>query len=90
MTRSEKINAIIDAARNNNLSDKIDDIDLLEYFHTEHGVAKVFEDRFDFIDVTTCPASIWFICGTGHDNINVPIAKLTDTSIDMIYNCINK
>lgn len=91
MTKQEKINAIIDAASKNNFSDSIEEIELLEYFYTdENGDESTYEDRFDFIDLTTCPVSVWFICGTGYDNLSVPITKLTNGSIDRLFDCINK
>ena len=91
MTKQEKINAIIDAARNRNFSDSIEEIELLEYFYTdENGDESTYEDRFDFIDLTTCPVSVWFICCTGYDNLSVPITKLTNGSINRLFDCINK
>ena len=87
MTRHEKINKILKAARNGNFSDAIDDIDILSYAG-ENGM--VNEDRFDCIDTTKSPCSIRFIGGTGYDNFSVPIDGLTDESIHTLYKCINK
>ena len=87
MTRHEKINKILEAARTGNFSDAIDDIDILSYAG-ENGT--VNEDRFDYIDTTTFPCSIRFIGGTGYDNFSVPIDGLTNESIHTLYKCINK
>lgn len=87
MTRHEKINKIMEAARTQNFSEAIDDIDLLSY-GGDNG--QVCEDRFDCIDTTTFPCSIRFIGGTGYDNFSIPIDGLTNESVNTLYKCINK
>ena len=85
------LSEVTDAALSRNFSDKIDDIDLLEYYYKDdEGEVSTFEDRFDCIDTTTIPASVWFICGTDHEDINVPLSSLTFGSMMQLYNCINK
>ena len=85
MTRTQKINKIVEAARNLNFSENIEDIELLSYTG-ENG--RVYEDRFDCIDTTTIPCTVRFIGGTGHPNFSVPITKLTDKSLDNICHCV--
>ena len=92
MTKQEKINAIIDAARELNFSDSIDDINLIEYYDTDtDGNTSTYEDIFYCFDLTTIPVSI---CVLLHCSINekhkVPITKLTDASIDRLFDCIIK
>ena len=84
MTRTDKINRIIDAALYNNFSDDIDDIEMLSY--TKDG--QTYNDRFDYINTTIFPISIHFIGGTGSSNFCVPLSHLTDQSLDILNACI--
>lgn len=91
LRREQMIAAIIDADKSLDFSDKLSEIYTLEYYYKdEDGEVSTFEDVFDCIDTSGDTASVWFICGTGHDDINVPLADLTDISIERLYNCINK
>jgi hypothetical protein len=89
---SDKLNAIIQAAKNHQFTDEIDEIDMLSY--TEPNMEKqkddVFEDRFDYIDTATFPFSVHFICGTGHPDRNIALGRLTEESINKLYACIDK
>jgi len=88
-TWTGKLNAIIEAARNDGFAEEIEDIDLLSYSKTnDKGEKETFEERFDYIDTTTIPISVHFICGTGYENYSVPIGWLTDESIDELYECV--
>lgn len=87
MTRHEKINKILEAARTFNFSEVIDDIDILSYVG-DNG--DVYKDRFDYINTTTIPCSIHFIGGTGYNNFSVPITGLTDESVNTLYRCVIK
>ncbi len=88
-TLTNKVNAIIEAARYDGFTEEIEDIDLLSYVKTnDKGEKETFEERFDYIDATTIPMSVHFICGTGHENYSVPIGWLTDESIDKLYECV--
>ena len=88
-TWTDKLNAIIEAARNQTFADEIDDIDRLSYTKVNgKGEKETFEERFDHIDTTTIPVSVHFICGTGYENYSVPIGWLTDESIDELYECV--
>lgn len=82
MTRTQKINKIVEAALNLNFSDRIDDIEMLSYIGED---GRVYEDRFDNIDTT---AAVSFIGGTGYPNFSVPITKLTDESLDTLCGCV--
>ena len=89
--KTRKIYAIEDAARFNKFTDEIDEIDMLSYTEQdESGEERIVEDRFDYIDTTTIPISVHFICGTGHPNRNIPIGFLTEESINKLYACIRK
>lgn len=91
MTRERKIDAIIDAARQQRFSDDIEDIEMFTYIMKDGlGNEVVKEDRFDYVDLTTFPASVHLIFG-GEDNIGawIPLHSLTDESIDRLYKCIN-
>lgn len=89
VTWTDKLNAIIEAARNDGFAEEIEDIDLLSYSKTnDKGEKETFEERFDYIDTTTIPVSVHFICGTGYENYSVPIGWLTDESIDELYECV--
>lgn len=85
LTKEQKINQIIEAARTLNFSEAIDDIDILSYVG-DNGV--VYKDRFDYIDTTRIPCSIHFIGGTGYNNFSVPITDLTDDSVNTLYRCV--
>ncbi len=85
LTKEQKINQIIEAARTLNFSEAIDDIDILSYVG-DNGV--VYKDRFNYIDTTRIPYSIHFIGGTGHNNFSVPITDLTDDSVNTLYRCV--
>lgn len=87
MDRTEMIEKIMAAARAVNFTDEIDDIDVLAYTDKD---GNTHEDRFDHIDTTTIPMSVHFIGGTGHKNFNVPIARLTDESLEQLYDCIEQ
>jgi len=84
MTRTDKINRIIDAALYMKFDDSIEDVDILSY--TEDG--QTYKDRFDYINTTTFPISVCFIGGTGHPNFSVPLSNLTDQSLDILNACI--
>lgn len=83
--RVNKINNIVEAARNLNFSESIENVELLSY-KRENG--KVYEDRFDCIDTTTIPTTVRFIGGTSYPNFSVSIANLTDESLDILCGCI--
>ena len=86
---TDKLLAIIEAAEHHAFSDGIDDIDLLSYKKKNaNGQKETFEERFDYIDTTSIPISVHFICGTGHQNYSVPIMNLTNDSIDKLYECV--
>lgn len=85
MTKAQKINQIIEAARTFNFSEAIDDIDILSYVGDD---GDVYKDRFDFIDTTRIPCSIYFIGGTGYNSFSVPITDLTDESVNTLYQCV--
>lgn len=85
----DKLNAIIEAAKNQTFADEINDIDTLSYTKmNDKGEKEIIEERFDHIDTTTNPISVHFICGTGYVNYSVPIERLTDESINKLYECI--
>ena len=91
ITTTDKKNAVMDAARNHQFTNEIDEIDMLSYTERdENGEEHTFEDRFDYIDTTTMPITVHFICGTGYPDRNIPIGCLTDESIDKLYACIDK
>lgn len=91
MEREEKIKAIIEAAKNNNFSDEIDNIELIEYYYTDiYGEVSTWEDVFDHIDIDSDVVCVKVICGTGYENLCVPIEDLTDYGVNKLYNCINK
>lgn len=81
------IEKIMAAARGVNFTDEIDDIDVLAYTDKD---GNTHEDRFDHIDTTTIPMSVHFIGGTGHKDFNIPIARLTDESLEQLYDCIEQ
>lgn len=81
------IEKIMAAARGVNFTDEIDDIDVLAYTDKD---GNTLEDRFDHIDTTTIPMSVHFIGGTGHKDFNIPIARLTDESLEQLYDCIEQ
>jgi len=86
---NDKLESITEAAHNQTFSDEIEDIDLLSYIKkNDKGEDETFEDRFDYIDTTTIPVSVHFICGSGHNNYSVPIGWLTIESIDKLYECV--
>lgn len=85
MTRTQKINKVVEAAINLNFSESIEDIELLSYTG-ENG--RVYEDRFDCIDTTVIPCAVNFIGGTGYPNFSIPIANLTDKSLDTLCGCV--
>lgn len=89
MTKEEKIQAIIEAEKNETLITWMleGDEEILGY-KDENG--KYFEDMFDYVDTTTTPASVVFIWGTDNDEHRVDINKLTMESIDRLYGCISK
>ena len=88
---SDKLNAIIKAAKNHQFTDEIDEIDMLSYRATdENGEDRIYTDRFDYIDTTTLPVMVHFICGTGYIDQNISIYNLTDESINNLYNCIER
>lgn len=89
-TWTEKLYAIVEAARKQNFTDEIDDIEMLSYTETdERGNVKTWEDRFDYIDTTTIPITVRFIGGTGYKKVSCGIGNLTQESIDILYKCIN-
>lgn len=85
MTRTQKINKIIDAASTLNFSEDIEDIEMLSYTG-ENG--RVCEDRFDCIDTTVIPCAVRFIGGTGYPNFSTPLTNLTDESLDTLCGCV--
>ena len=88
-TWSDKLNAIVKAVKEDRMSDKYTEIDLLSYEKLgEDGKKRVCEERFDYIDVTSVPYQVWFICGTGYENYSVGIGELTEESINRLYRCI--
>lgn len=82
MTRTQKINKVIDAALNLNFSENINDIEMLSYTG-ENG--RVYEDRFDCIDTAS---TIYFIGSTGYPNFSMPLTSLTDESLDTLCGCV--
>ena len=78
---------IVWAAQTQHFTDEIDDVDVLEY---EDEDGNTFEDRFDYIDTTTIPISVHFLCGTGFENRNIPLGNLSDGSLKQLYDCIER
>jgi hypothetical protein len=85
MTRTQKINKIVEAALSLNFSENIEDIEMLSYTG-ENG--RVYEDRFDCIDTTTIPCTVRFIGGTGYPNFSMALTSLTDESLDTLCGCV--
>lgn len=89
MKKEDKIRAIIEAEKNDKLITwKLEDGDEILGYHDENG--KYWADLFDYVDVTTTPATVVFIWGTDYDEHRVDINKLTMDSIDRLYRCISK
>lgn len=85
MNKQDKIKAIVNALENDIFDVCFDEVEMLEY-EDKDGV--VYLDRFDYIDTSTNPCSVYFIGGSDFDNFFVPIDRLTEKSVDVLYNCI--
>lgn len=89
MKREDKIKAIIRAEQNEDFTPDIYNIEMLE--HNEvlpSGKVKRWKDRYDCLEIDNGSCFVWFIAGTGHEDLRVPIESLTDKSLNRIYDCI--
>lgn len=86
MTKTEKIEAIIEAEKQQKFTDEINDVETLTY---TDGI-DTYTDIFNYIDVTGPLCLIYFIAGTGYKTFSIPIWNLNDKSVNELYNCIEK
>lgn len=86
-TRKQMIWTIIDAVQNHRFTSRElegDDAILSYYTLNEKGEWELNEDEFDYVESAN-PYYVWFITGTGYENISVPLAWLTDESLLKLY-----
>lgn len=85
--RKQMIWTIIDAVQNHRFASRElegDDAILSYYTLNEKGEWELNEDEFDYVESAN-PYYVWFITGTGFENISVPLAWLTDESLLKLY-----
>ncbi len=85
--RKQMIWTIIDAVQNHRFTSRElegDDAILSYYTLNEKGELELNEDEFDYVESAN-PYYVWFITGTGFENVSVPLAWLTDESLLKLY-----